>query len=137
MICCPTECLMKIRYTPGRGRHTTRAAGRVQAGTAAHIRTQCGCTEATSLRRQRLQRIAAPDALGRHGAPSLCRYRAGVGSAVSALFHLWSLWTDRRRHLAVQRPPDTVDHGEADTKIRSFNQAKAERYLAERDRHKR
>jgi hypothetical protein len=56
---------------------------------------------------------------------------------VSALFHLWSLWTDRRRHLAAQRPPDTVDHGEADTKIKSFNQAKAERYLAERDRHKR
>jgi hypothetical protein len=44
---------------------------------------------------------------------------------------------DRRRHLAVQRPPDTLDHGEADTKIKSFNRAKAERYLAERDRHKR
>jgi hypothetical protein len=55
----------------------------------------------------------------------------------SALVHLWSLWTDRGRHVAVQRPPDTVDHGEADTKIKSFNRAKAERYLAERDRHKR
>jgi hypothetical protein len=62
---------------------------------------------------------------------------AGVGAAVSALVHLWSLWTDRRRHLAAQRPPDTVDHGEVDAKIKSFNQAKAERYLAERDRHKR
>ncbi|MGH8575117.1 MAG: hypothetical protein ACREX8_21485, partial [Gammaproteobacteria bacterium] len=36
---------------------------------------------------------------------------AGVGAAASALFRLWSLWTDRRRHLAAQRPPDTVDHG--------------------------
>lgn len=61
----------------------------------------------------------------------------GVGAAVSALVHLWSLWTDRRRHLAAQRPPDTVDHGEAGAKIKSFNQAKAERYLADRDRHKR
>ena len=43
----------------------------------------------------------------------------------------------RRRHLPAQRPPDTVDHGEADAKIKSFNQAKAERYLAERDRRKR
>ena len=62
---------------------------------------------------------------------------AGVGAAVSALVHLWSLWTERRRHLAAQRPPGTVDHGEADAKIKSLNQAKAERYLAERDRHKR
>ncbi|MBA2593690.1 MAG: hypothetical protein M3495_11555 [Pseudomonadota bacterium] len=62
---------------------------------------------------------------------------AGVGAAVSALVPLWSLWTGRRRHLAAQRPPDSVDHGEVDAKIKSFNQAKAERYLAERDRHKR
>ncbi len=62
---------------------------------------------------------------------------AGVGAAVSALFRLWSLWTDRRRQLSAQRPPATVDQGEADAKIKSFNQAKAERYLAERDRHKR
>lgn len=62
---------------------------------------------------------------------------AGVGAAVSTFIRLWSLWTDRRRHLATQRPPDTVDHGEADTKVKSFNQARAERYLAERDRHKR
>ncbi|MGH8567172.1 MAG: hypothetical protein ACREXU_03925, partial [Gammaproteobacteria bacterium] len=51
---------------------------------------------------------------------------AGVGAAVSALFRLWSLWSDRRRHLATQRPPATVDQGEADAKIKSFNQAKAE-----------
>jgi hypothetical protein len=62
---------------------------------------------------------------------------AGVGAAVSVLLRLWSLWADRRRHLAAQRPPDTVDHGEADAKIKSLNQAKAERYLAGRDRHKR
>ena len=42
----------------------------------------------------------------------------GVGAAVSALVRLWSLWTDRRWHLAVQRPPDTVDQGEADAKSR-------------------
>ncbi|MDQ3775952.1 MAG: hypothetical protein M3461_17145 [Pseudomonadota bacterium] len=62
---------------------------------------------------------------------------AGVGAAVLAFIRLWSLWTDHRRNLAAQRPPDTVDHGEADTKIKSFNQAKVECYLAERDRHKR
>lgn len=69
--------------------------------------------------------------------PHYAAIGAGVGAAVSALFRLWSLWTDRRRHLPAQRPPDTVDHGEADAKIKSVNQARAERYLAERDRHKR
>ncbi|MGH8478059.1 MAG: hypothetical protein ACREXK_00405 [Gammaproteobacteria bacterium] len=61
---------------------------------------------------------------------------AGVGAAVSALFRLWSRWPDHRRHPAAQRPPATIDQGEADAKIKSFNQAKAERYLAERGRHK-
>jgi hypothetical protein len=61
---------------------------------------------------------------------------AGLGAALATLGRVKSLWAERRLDPEPERPPDPVDQGEADAKIKSFNKAKAERYLADRDRPK-